>query len=60
MTLGLATKVAIEGSRVNCVKPAFVYTDMHASADEPERVNRLKSSLSLKRVQPDKITAAFV
>jgi NAD(P)-dependent dehydrogenase (short-subunit alcohol dehydrogenase family) len=49
MTLGLATEVAAEGIRVNCVRPAFVYTDMHASADEPERVDRLKSSLLLKR-----------
>jgi NAD(P)-dependent dehydrogenase (short-subunit alcohol dehydrogenase family) len=48
MTLGLATKVAVEGIRVNYVRPAFVHTDMHTSADEPERVNRLKSSLSLK------------
>lgn len=49
MTLGLAREVAEEGIRVNAVRPGFIYTDMHASGGEPDRVDRIKDSLPMKR-----------
>ena len=49
LTRGLATEVAEEGIRVNGVRPGFIYTDMHASGGEPNRVDRLKESLPMKR-----------
>jgi len=59
LTLGLATEVADEGIRVNCVRPGFIYTDMHKSGGEPNRVDRLKESLPIKRGgQPEEVAAA--
>lgn len=49
MTKGLAHEVAAEGIRVNAVRPGYIYTDMHASGGEPDRVSRLKDGLPLRR-----------
>lgn len=49
MTKGLAMEVAEEGIRVNSVRPGLIYTEMHASGGEPNRVDRLKSKIPLQR-----------
>ncbi|MEH6551680.1 MAG: SDR family oxidoreductase [Pseudomonadales bacterium] len=60
LTLGLASEVAEEGIRVNCVRPGFIYTDMHKSGGEPNRVDRLKDFLPIKRGgQPEEVAAAI-
>ena len=49
LTIGLAREVAEEGIRVNGVRPGFIYTEMHASGGEPDRVERVKEFVPMKR-----------
>ncbi|MBA2652352.1 MAG: SDR family oxidoreductase [Tatlockia sp.] len=48
-TTGLSLEVAQEGIRVNCIRPGFIYTDIHSCGGEPNRVDRLKSLIPLQR-----------
>src|SRR4030095_9084314 len=49
LTLGLAKEVATEGIRVNAVRPGPIHTDIHASGGEPDRIERVKSFVPMKR-----------
>jgi NAD(P)-dependent dehydrogenase (short-subunit alcohol dehydrogenase family) len=48
-TRGLAAEVADQGIRVNAVRPGFIHTEMHASGGEPDRIERVKGLVPLKR-----------
>jgi NAD(P)-dependent dehydrogenase (short-subunit alcohol dehydrogenase family) len=49
LTLGLAKEVAAENVRVNAVRPGIIYTDIHASGGDPNRPDRLKDAIPMKR-----------
>ena len=51
---------AAQGIRVNCVRPGFIYTEMHADGGEPGRVDRVASAIPMKRGgQPEEIAQAI-
>jgi NAD(P)-dependent dehydrogenase (short-subunit alcohol dehydrogenase family) len=61
MTVGLAREVATEGVRVNSVRPGLIVTDMHASGGEPDRVERLKDTVPMRRGgHPEEVAAAIL
>jgi NAD(P)-dependent dehydrogenase (short-subunit alcohol dehydrogenase family) len=61
MTLGLAKEVAGEGIRVNAVRPGVIYTDIHASGGEPDRVDRVKSLVPMQRGgYPEEVAKAIL
>jgi NAD(P)-dependent dehydrogenase (short-subunit alcohol dehydrogenase family) len=49
MTIGLSREVAEEGIRVNSVRAGHIYTELHASGGEPNRVERVKDQVPMKR-----------
>ena len=61
LTIGLSQEVAWEGIRVNAVRPGFIYTEMHASGGEPDRVDRVKAFVPMRRGgSPEEVAQAVL
>jgi NAD(P)-dependent dehydrogenase (short-subunit alcohol dehydrogenase family) len=61
LTIGLAQEVADEGIRVNAVRAGFIHTAMHASGGEPNRIERVKASVPMKRGgTPEEVAQAIL
>ena len=51
----------LEGIRVNAVRAGHIYTGLHASGGEPDRVERVKSQVPMGRGgQPEEIAHAIL
>lgn len=60
-TIGLAREVALEGIRVNAVRPGIIDTDIHASGGQPDRVALIQDTLPMKRAgTADEVAAAVL
>jgi NAD(P)-dependent dehydrogenase (short-subunit alcohol dehydrogenase family) len=60
LTRGLSIEVAKQGIRVNCVRPGFIATDMHADGGEPNRIERVRSFIPMGRGgEPEEVANAI-
>jgi NAD(P)-dependent dehydrogenase (short-subunit alcohol dehydrogenase family) len=61
LTIGLALELADDGILVNCVRPGFIDTNIHTLSGDPNRVERLKDKLPLKRAgKPEEVASAVI
>lgn len=59
--MGLASEVAKQGIRVNCVAAGSTNTGLHAAAGMPDRVERLNPGIPMGRgAEPDEVAAAVL
>lgn len=61
MTVGLSKEVAHENIRVNAVRPGIIKTDIHGKAGDPNRPERLKDMIPMKRPgEADEVAKAIL
>lgn len=61
MTIGMAREGGPAGIRVNAIRPGLIFTDIHASGGEPDRVERLASAVPMQRGgTADEVAASVV
>ena len=60
-TVGLAKEVAVDGIRVNAVRPGVIETEIHAASGDPGRLARIAATAPLKRGgQPQEVARAIL
>jgi NAD(P)-dependent dehydrogenase (short-subunit alcohol dehydrogenase family) len=61
LTTGLAREVALEGIRVNGIRPGIIDTDIHASGGNPNRVKELAHTVPMGRAgTADEVAEAVI
>ena len=60
MTIGLGRELAAEGIRVNAVRPGIIDTEIHASGGIPDRVEKMREQIPMKRAGTDREVAEAV
>lgn len=61
LTVGLSRETGDCGIRVNAVRPGVIYTDIHASGGEPDRVDRVKAGVPMLRGgSPEEVAQAVL
>ena len=61
MTVGLSKEVADEGIRVNAVRAGIIKTDIHRKAGDPNRPERLKDMIPMKRPgEPEEVAKTIL
>ncbi|MEO6549288.1 MAG: SDR family oxidoreductase [Ferruginibacter sp.] len=61
MTIGLSKEVADDKIRVNAVRPGIIETNIHGKAGEPNRVERMKELIPMKRGgQPEEVAKTIL
>ena len=61
LTRGLALELADDGILVNCIRPGFIETDIHKLSGDPNRIEKLKDKIPLKRAgKPEEVASAIM
>jgi len=59
-TLGLSKELASQGIRVNAVRPGMINTEIHADGGDPNRADKAKNFVPMKRVgEPIEVAQAI-